>query len=535
MKIVKRLMSFTREDSYKKAMELYNSHMYSEAIELFEDTLKKKPSPGSVHHNLARVYCGQAHRNLGVLLFATGNYSDALGEFRAALKYNPEHVELSTLIGVCLNNLGDFAGAVEIFNNILEIDSSHLPTKLKLGVALHNLGMWEKAATIFEGILRENPNFADVHFRLGLTLLGQGKPTEASKTFREALRINPEYIEAQKKLAITEAYLGHFEEALEQLDKLTERFPDYADMHYFSAIVYSRLNNLDAAVKSLKQAIKINPSYLDARIKLGLLLCRMENINEGLEEFKAAKRLHPEREGLQTAIDILEKMVNAPLPSSDAFSKTVDQLFGKDKTIGETIEHFFRDIKINPDFSDIHLIIEHLSDKDTSLCEMLIPVVKDCIDETPRYPDLYNTLGSILMKLHRAEEAVAEFRKAVSINPKYMNARINLFIALKEQGNFQEALEQGELITREGISFPDIICAIGEVCFSMARYEDALNYAQKASELNSRYGKASFLKAQAYRKQGNAHAAENELKKCLKSDLPEELLKQVKEQLNDES
>ncbi|MBN1830523.1 MAG: tetratricopeptide repeat protein [Deltaproteobacteria bacterium] len=533
MKFVKRLMSFASEDSYSKAMELYNSHMYSEAIELFENTLKKKPSPGSVHHNLARVYCGQAHRNLGILLFATGNYSDALEQFRAALKYNREHVELSSLIGVCLNNLGDFAGAVEMFNNILEIDSSHLPIKLKLGVALHNLGMWEKAAKIFEDILRENPNFADVYFRLGLTLLGQGKPSEAGNAFREALRINPEYTEAQKKLAITEAYLSHFDEALEQIQTVIERFPDYADMHYFSGIVYSRLDDLDAAVNALGRALQINPSYLDARIKLGVFLCQRGNLSEGLKEFEAASRLDPESESLQTAVDIVKEMINAPLPSSDALSKAVGQLFGKDKTIGETIEYFFRDIKINPDFSDIHLIIEHLSDKDTSLCEMLIPIVKDCIDENPRYPDLHNTLGSILMKLNRTEEAVEEFRKSVNINPKYINARINLFMALKEKGEFQEALDQGESIIREGVSFPDIFCAIGEVCFSMSRYEDALRYAQKASELNSRYGKASFLRAQIYRKQGNIHAAENELKKCLKSDLPTELLNKVKEQLND--
>jgi tetratricopeptide (TPR) repeat protein len=420
-----------------------------------------------------------------------------------------------------------------MFNNILEIDSSHIPTKLKLGVALHNLGMWEKAAIIFEGILREKPHFADVHFRLGLTLLGQGKPPEARDAFQEALKINPEYIEAQKKLAITEAYLGHFDKALEQLHALTEKFPGYADLHFFSAMIYSRFNDLDAAIKSLKQAIKINPSYFDARIKLGLLLCRVENLTEGLEEFHAAKGLNPESKSLQATIDIIEEMIDTPLSTSDALSRAVGKLFGKEKTIGETIEHFFRDIKINPDFSDIHLIIEHISDKDTSLCEMLLPVVKDCIDENPRYPDLHNTLGSILMKLNRTEEAVDEFRKAVNINPKYINARINLFMALKEQGKFQETLEQGEHITSEGVSFPDIFCAIGEVCYCMSRDEDALRYTQKASEVNPHYGKANFLRAQIYRRQGNTRAAEKELKKCLKSDLPKELLNQVKEQLQD--
>ena len=47
----------------------------------------------------------------------------------------------------------------------------------------------------------------------------------------------------------------------------------------------------------------------------------------------------------------------------------------------------------------------------------------------------------------------------------------------------------------------------------MFRYMDAMHYAQKASELNPRYGKASFLRAHVYRKQGNTHAAKNELNK----------------------
>jgi tetratricopeptide (TPR) repeat protein len=67
----------------------------------------------------------------------------------------------------------------------------------------------------------------------------------------------------------------------------------------------------------------------------------------------------------------------------------------------------------------------------------------------------------------------------------------------------------------------------------MSRNQEAMRCAQIALKLNPRYGKTHFLKAQVYGKQGDTRAAEEELKKCLESNMPVDLCKQAQEQLDE--
>jgi len=134
MTFLKRLFYLGKDTSYEKAMIFYNKNMYKEAIGLFEETLERKPSTSSLHHNLARVYCGQAHRNLGIMLFATSNFSSALKEFQASLRFSPENIEILYFIGVCQNNLGEFEDAIEIFNTILEVENLSNNKKVKVRI-----------------------------------------------------------------------------------------------------------------------------------------------------------------------------------------------------------------------------------------------------------------------------------------------------------------------------------------------------------------------------------------------------------------
>jgi len=532
MEFLKRLFTLGKDEVYEKAMSFYNNHMYKESIELFEEILNRKPLSSSLYHNLARVYCGQAHRNMGIMLFAIGNFSAALKEFQAALQLNPEHIEACHFMGICQNNVGDFESAVKTFNSILEVDQSHLSTKLKLGIALHNLKMWDKAESIYSNILLKKPHFADVHFHLGLALLGQGKHAEAVKSFQEAVKINPNYVEARKKLGITQAYLGNLDKALSSLKAIVEKFPDYADIYYFLGIVHAERNEVEEAIESFRHSLQINPSYKDSKIKLGILYCRMEKFSGGLRELKEASGLDPDNQNLEMAIDVIQKMINTSLYSSEKLSEVLGQIFGGDKLFTQTIQEFNRHIQINPDFSDILPIIKDFSEEDTPLCETLIPFIKDYILQHSEYADLHNTLGRLYLRLHRTEEAETSFMDAVRLNPDFLNARINLFKVLKDLGKFQEALEQGKYIIAKAPPYPDVYCTMGEVCYCLSMYNEVLDNARKALDLNSRYVQAHFLIAQVYEKQGNNHEAIKELEQCLSLNISKELYIKAKESIN---
>lgn len=46
-----------------------------------------------------------------------------------------------------------------------------------------------------------------------------------------------------------------------------------------------------------------------------------------------------------------------------------------------------------------------------------------------------------LAALGREEEAIEEFQKALEINPRYLEARLNLAITLRDMGRIAEARE----------------------------------------------------------------------------------------------
>jgi superkiller protein 3 len=53
----------------------------------------------------------------------------------------------------------------------------------------------------------------------------------------------------------------------------------------------------------------------------------------------------------------------------------------------------------------------------------------------------YNGLGYVLARQDRTDDAIAEFRKAIDANPKFVPAYNNLGEALAKQGKLQEAAD----------------------------------------------------------------------------------------------
>ncbi len=523
MNFFKRVFSFGKDETYDEAMNLFNKHEYKEAIQKFEEILKRKTSSTSLHHNLARVYLSQAHRNLGIISFAMGNFSIALGEFQKALRFNPDYTELYHFIGVCQNNLGDFEGAIRSFNMLLDVEPSNLPTRLKLGVAFHNLGMWDKVIALYQRILKQNPEYADIHYRLGLAFLGQGSITEAVDAFANALEINPNYLQARVKLSLSHAYLGKYEEALNDLTVVEKKFPDYADIQYYLGIVFTGRNETEEAIAHFRRALEINPSYKSAKAKLGFLYCHLGRIKEGIKELEEARAIDPADEDLKMTINVL-KTVGASRPDAEAaFSDILNNVLGGERQIAQTMHEFIKHIEIGPDVSEIVSIIMLVSEEDSSLCEALVPLINEHIATHTGYPDLHDSLGTLYLKLNRLDDARRSFQEAVKLNGEFMAARFNLFYTLKALGKNEDALEQGEFIFAKNLPYPDFYCAFGEVYLALSRFKEASEAADRTLSLNPQYARAHLLKARICEKEGDAKGALDAVERCMVCKPPREL------------
>jgi tetratricopeptide (TPR) repeat protein len=146
------------------------------------------------------------------------------------------------------------------------------------------------------------------------------------------------------------------------------------------------------------------------------------------------------------------------------------------------------------------------------------------------YADVHNRLGMIHHIGGRVEEAANCYERAVTVNPGYTEASLNLVVALNDLGRYEEAeqvffdaadhaggdgespalaamanrhLAQGDEYVELGRlddalheyrraltlrpTYVDVICKVGSVLRRLERLDDALRVLMRAKELNGRY------------------------------------------------
>jgi tetratricopeptide (TPR) repeat protein len=64
------------------------------------------------------------------------------------------------------------------------------------------------------------------------------------------------------------------------------------------------------------------------------------------------------------------------------------------------------------------------------------------VDRTPTYANVYNMLGFIASQRNAGEQAVTLFRRALSLNPDYTEARLNLVLTLTDMGAYEQAAQE---------------------------------------------------------------------------------------------
>jgi len=104
----------------------------------------------------------------------------------------------------------------------------------------------------------------------------------------------------------------------------------------------------------------------------------------------------------------------------------------------------------------------------------------------------HNNLGTALLQMGRVDEAVADYQKALEINPKLPLARYNLGVALLQNGrvhevvgHFQAALEIEPDLAKAHYNLGIAFVQLGRVSEALVHYNEAL-------EINPNYAEAEY-------------------------------------------
>ncbi|HEY4283488.1 MAG TPA: tetratricopeptide repeat protein [Chthoniobacterales bacterium] len=146
-----------------------------------------------------------AYDHLGAALYEQGRITEAVENFRAALRLNPQYPDAHNNLGAALFQLGQREQAFEQIREALRLDPNYARAYNNYGNALQETGRFEEAVNQYEQALRLKPDYWVAHNNLGVTLLKVGRKHDAVYHFREALHLRPDYAVARRNLTRAES------------------------------------------------------------------------------------------------------------------------------------------------------------------------------------------------------------------------------------------------------------------------------------------------------------------------------------------
>ncbi len=127
----------------------------------------------------------------------------------------------------------------------------------------------------------------------------------------------------------------------------------------------------------------------------------------------------------------------------------------------------------------------------------------------------HNGLGNALSKKGRKDDAIAQYRKALEINPAYKVAHMNLGIALFDKGEKEAAIAEYQAALKLDPDYAEARYNLGVDLSAEGRKEEALAQYRKALEINPDYAEAGYNMGNALLQLGKMEEAIAEYRRIL--------------------
>ena len=335
-----------------------------------------------------------------------------------------------------------------------------------------------------------------------------------------AARANPRSADANGNLGmVLDAYQQYESAALcyeraRQLDSRAFRWAYYLGADQVHQGAY------DQAVATLRQALTLSPDYLPARLKLAESLLASGNLDESAKIFQAILKSDPE--------------------SGDGNSAaTAEALYGMGRieaargNISAAAESYRKACELFPSYGAAQYALA-LSYRKLGKPEMAQPhfiVYEANMTATPPLQDPLmgaiqalnlgadpHLLRSIeLEQQGKLDEAIQEQDQALAIDPKSVQAHINLISLYARTGQIEKAEQHFQEAVRLNPNRADAYYNDGVLLFGQAKYPEAELAFRQALKINPNYAEAHNNLGFLLEKQGRAEDALAEYEACLKS------------------
>ncbi len=197
------------------------------------------------------------------------------------------------------------------------------------------------------------------------------------------------------------------------------RSPEVSKKRYLeSGKQYAKRGKYAEARIQYSKALQLDPRLGDAYYELGLADSALQSWGDALAAFQQAYELEPQR------LDVGLQLAHLYVAASQ---------FGPAKEIADSL------LQRNPTSADAHLLLGDIFVRQQNPEEALRAFTK-VAELAPKDPSSCERVALVEASMHRYSDAEADLRKAIAVDPSFVEAYVNLSILYR----FQQQPEQAE-------------------------------------------------------------------------------------------
>ena len=217
----------------------------------------------------------QAHNDLGVLYYQTGEKEKAFSHYQKANSLKPENIIFQKNIAdFYLVEKGDIEKSLSIYTQILAENPQDIEILLAIGQVCVALNKYEDAAVFFNKIVDIEP-WNQTAWK-ALELISQSESEKIS--FRQE---SPDSLYQKVQACLTS---GKQEEAMDLLNQMVVRFPDNALAYNDLGVLHFKLGDKIKSLSYYQQAVQLAPNNPAFQKNLAdFYLVEMDKIEEALK------------------------------------------------------------------------------------------------------------------------------------------------------------------------------------------------------------------------------------------------------------
>ena len=197
----------------------------------------------------------RVHNNLGSALLQTGQGNQALAEFEAALRLEPENFDALNNLGEALLQAGRPGDAVARLEQALQLSPDSGRTHYNFAIACFQSGRGEEGFSHLQRAAELRPDDPEILNNLGWALLQGGQTDEAIARFQAALKLQPGLGLAHNNLAMAWLRKGRPRDAIAQYQAVLALEPDHA--YALSDLAWLLATWPEASIRDRSRALEL--------------------------------------------------------------------------------------------------------------------------------------------------------------------------------------------------------------------------------------------------------------------------------------